>query len=274
MAQRDSRYCPYLGLPQDHNSFFVYATPIHRCHRTGDPLPIHPDDQEAYCLSPNHTRCPRFRDPSVKLAPPTSKGKVPEVYERYGWEATAGKEENKHTWVRLAAIALALVTVLSAVIIVFTNQARIQRALSSAWQPPQNPGGPAVATGGTQLAVVEVPGDATPTPTPFATWTPTPTLTPTPTDTPPATPTFTVTPTPTETPTVTPTATNTPEPSPTPTPKPQYVPRGPIRYEPNCERTALQGFIYDAYGNLVSGQTVKLWNDYGFENVTSSEAAG
>jgi hypothetical protein len=124
------------------------------------------------------------------------------------------------------------------------------------------------------LAVVEVPGDATPTPTPFATWTPTPTLTPTPTDTPPATPTFTVTPTPTETPTVTPTATNTPEPSPTPTPKPQYVPRGPIRYEPNCERTALQGFIYDAYGNLVSGQTVKLWNDYGFENVTSSEAAG
>ncbi len=276
MAPRDSRYCPYLGLPEDHNSFFVYATPIHRCHRSGDPLPIHPDDQEAYCLSANHVTCPRFKDPAVRMAPPGSTDNAANLYERYGWEATVGPETAGRPWARLAALGLAAVTLIAAVVIVVSNQARIRQALG-AWQPPVGPaiGGQATPNG---LPLVNpAAGTATITPTPFATWTPTSTVTPTPTETPlppTVTSTPTVTPTATETPTVTPTATATGIPSPTATPKPQYVPRGPVRYEPSCDRTAVQGFIYDAYGNLVPGQTVRLWNDYGYSTIVTAEAAG
>jgi hypothetical protein len=89
-----------------------------------------------------------------------------------------------------------------------------------------------------------------------------------------ATPTYTATPTPSDTPTATPTATTTSTPTVTPTPKPQFVPQGPVRYESNCETTAVRGFVYDAYSNALSGQSLKLWNDYGYEKVVTSEAAG
>ncbi|GEM_PF-2624622 len=270
MAQREARYCPFLGLPQDQNSFFVYATPIHRCHRAPDPIAIHPDDQEAFCLSPNHVNCPRFVNPEAKLAPPTT-GRTDEAYARYGWESTLGQEDgHRPKAARYVAIALAAVTLLAAVALVLSNQARIRRALQAGWQPPEGqPTLSATIPGGAPVV-----GPGTPTPTPFSTWTPTPSPEPTATETATVTPTSTVTPTPTEIPTGTATPTNTPVPPPTATPKPLYVPRSPVRYEPNCERTAVQGVVYDAYGNLVAGQTVKLWNDFGYESVTASEAAG
>lgn len=268
MAQREAGYCPYLGLPQDHNSFFVYATPIHRCHRAPEPIAIHPDDQEAYCLSPNHVNCPRFSDPQAKLAPPTA-GRTEDAYARYGWESTLGSDNGQRPAGRVLAISLAAVTLLAALVLVFANQARIRRALQSGWQPPSGqPTLSATFPGGAMV------GPGTPTPTPFSTWTPTPSPQPTATETPTVTPTFTITPTPTDIPTGTPTPTNTPVPTPTATPPPLYVPRSPVRYEPNCERTAVQGVVYDAYGNLVSGQTLKLWNEFGYESIATTETAG
>ncbi|MGQ9553958.1 MAG: hypothetical protein ACUVWR_07590 [Anaerolineae bacterium] len=276
--QRDSRYCPYLGLPEDHNSFFVYATPIHRCHRAAEPLPIHPDDQETYCLSPNHVNCPRYRDPRATLAA-TTPGDASQVYERYGWEATQGPEVGRRNWARGAAIGLAAVSLIAAAVILVSNQARIRRAIQTGWQRPTIPG---IATP-TGLPLVTSLSTPTATSLLFATWTPTPTITPTETNTPvpptvtptfTTTPTFTVTPTSTDTPTVTATPTETATPTVTPTPKPQFVPQGPVRYESSCEVTAVRGFIYDAYGNALSGQSLKLWNDYGYEKVVTSEAAG
>ncbi|MHB0878132.1 MAG: hypothetical protein ACYC5O_19020 [Anaerolineae bacterium] len=278
---RDPRYCPYLGLPEDHNSFFVYATPIHRCHRAPSPVAVHPDDQETYCLSPNHVNCPRYRDPEAVLTAPGSAADTTNAYERYGWEATLAPEAGRQKWARGAAIGLAAVVLLAAVVILLSNQARIRQALNAGMGLT----GPTAIGAATPTSLGLVPGPRTPTATatPFATWTPTATVTPTPTETPvpptttpttTVTPTETVTPTPTETPTVTPTGTQTPVPTPTATPRPQYVPRGPVRYEPSCERTAVQGFIYDAYSNLLAGQTVRLWNDYGYSSIATSESAG
>lgn len=276
----DRQYiCPYLGLIRDQSSFFVYATPNHRCYRAASPVPIHPDDQEAYCLSANHTSCPRYLDPEVMLTPPDKNEEPDRIYERYGWEATVPPEAGRQAWYRVAALALAGITLIAAIVILLSNQARIRR-MAEAGVP--NPSGPVLAAGGTPTGLPLLTGreTATPTPTPFATWTPTPTITSTPTQTPlpptetPVPPTATVSPTPTDTPTITPTPTGTSVPSPTPTPRPQFVPRGPVRYEPNCDMTAVQGLIYDAFGNLVAGQAVRLWNDYGYSKVVSSEAPG
>jgi hypothetical protein len=52
------------------------------------------------------------------------------------------------------------------------------------------------------------------------------------------------------------------------------VPQGPVRYESSCEQTAVRGFIYDAYANALAGQVLRLWNDYGFSDESTSEAAG
>jgi hypothetical protein len=278
---RDPRYCPYLGLPEDRNSFFVYATPIHRCHRAPEPVAVHPDDQETYCLSPNHINCPRYRDPEAVLTAPGSVADTSQAYERYGWEATMTPDTGRRAWARGAAIGLAAVVLLAAVVILLANQASIRRALNSG----AGQTGPTTIGQATPTSLALVPGPRTPTATttPFATWTPTATVTPTPTSTgvPPTvtpthtvTPTETVTPTATETPTVTPTGTQTPVPTATATPRPQYVPRGPVSYQPNCDKTAVQGFVYDAYSNFVSGQTIKLWNDYGYSAIATSESPG
>lgn len=278
---RDPRYCPYLGLPEDHNSFFVYATPIHRCHRSVEPVAIHPDDQETFCLSPNHLNCPRYRDADAALTEPGTVADVVRAYEHYGWEASLAPESNRQAWLRGAALGLAAVVLLAAVVIMAMNQSRIRHALGAG--PSIVGPTPIGAATPTSLALIPGPRTPTATPTRHATWTPTPTASATPTETPlpptetptpTATPTSTVAPTATTTPTITPTGTPTPVPTPTPTIRPQYVPRGPISYEPSCDRTAVHGYIYDAYDNLVSGQVVKLWNDYGYSATATSEAAG
>jgi hypothetical protein len=281
MPERDPKFCPYLGLPEDPNSFFVYATPIHRCHRSGEALPVHPDDQEMYCLSGDHKRCPRYRDPAATLTAASPKDGA-QVYERYGWEAGAGAEPSRQAWVRILAISLAAVIVVAAIVVLLANQARARQLAQAGYLPPSL-GTPAALATPTALGLLPAQTTPTSTPTPFATWTPTPTNTGTPTNTPippTLTPTFTATMTPTLTltptltPTVTPTGTATPEPTATATPKPQFVPRSPTRYESSCDVTMAHGFVYDAYGNLLSGQTLKLWNSYGYSATATTEAAG
>ena len=194
------------------------------------------------------------------MTAPGSAAEINQVYERYGWEATGTPETGRQARLRTGAIGLAAIVVVAAIALLISNQAGVRRALAAAGVPTGPTAiGMASPTG---VLIVAGPGTPTATRTPFATWTPTPTITPTPTSTATVTPTLTVTPTesvtptPTESPTVTPTGTQTPMPTPSATPKPQYVPRGPVRYEASCERTAAQGFIYDAFGNLVPGQTL------------------
>ena len=281
MPERDPKFCPYLGLPEDPNSFFVYATPIHRCHRSGEALPVHPDDQEMYCLSGDHKRCPRYRDPAATLTAASPKDGA-QVYERYGWEAGAGAEPSRQAWVRILAISLAAVIVVAAIVVLLANQARARQLAQAGYLPPSL-GTPAALATPTALGLLPAQTTPTSTPTPFATWTPTPTNTGTPTNTPippTLTPTFTATMTPTLTltptltPTVTPTGTATPEPTATATPKPQFVPRSPTRYESSCTKSEVTGFVYDAYGNPLSGQLVRLWNDYGLSYVRTTSGAG
>jgi len=267
-AQGSRTSCPYLGLAGDRGSFFLYVTPAHRCYRADEAVPIHPDDQERYCLSEDFEQCPRFRHPHLRLpaAPPGEVSTLETAYQLYGWGAPAAEPSRR--WPRFAALAGAALAVLAAVLLLSVNQARMRRFLVEAWRssigalnaPPTLP--PQALTAIRPLR--SEPGA-------FPTWTPTPTATPTPTSTFTPTLTPTQTATPTETPTATPTPTDTPIPTPTPTPKPLFVPRSPVRYEPDCTVTKVRGYVYDSYNNPVAGQVLKLWNDYGYSQLATSQ---
>jgi hypothetical protein len=53
--------CPYLGLPDDERTRFLFATPAHRCHVKRKPATIDLDHQGRYCLSTRFAACPRFK---------------------------------------------------------------------------------------------------------------------------------------------------------------------------------------------------------------------
>lgn len=52
-------YCPYVGLRQNRAVRFSTPSAEHRCHVSGDAMPI-PVDQSSYCLSQFHTQCPLY----------------------------------------------------------------------------------------------------------------------------------------------------------------------------------------------------------------------
>ncbi|NLE77028.1 MAG: hypothetical protein GX605_09815, partial [Chloroflexi bacterium] len=81
MAEQNQQHCPYLGLQGDRNTFFIYPTPLHRCYRPVQPVAIHPDDQDYFCLQSHWHECPRIvgpasaemrasQDAADELAPP------------------------------------------------------------------------------------------------------------------------------------------------------------------------------------------------------------
>jgi hypothetical protein len=107
------------------------------------------------------------------------------------------------------------------------------------------------------------------TPRPTATWTPSPTPTATATPTPTWTP--TATPTDTPPPTLPPTATRKPappRPTATPTPWPYYpsgpTADGPAGVRPDCERTWVLGYVFDANGLSEPNVQVRLGNNDGW----------
>jgi hypothetical protein len=69
-------HCPYLGLKQNQAIRFASPTSEHRCYAAGQAQEIptfEPNYQTAYCLSPNHIRCPLYTGsglPSTPAAPP------------------------------------------------------------------------------------------------------------------------------------------------------------------------------------------------------------
>lgn len=56
----ESEACPYLGLPDDARTRFVFATPAHRCYVKRKPSEIELAHQGTYCLSSGFQACNRF----------------------------------------------------------------------------------------------------------------------------------------------------------------------------------------------------------------------
>jgi hypothetical protein len=52
--------CPYLGLPDDARTRFVFATPAHRCYAKRRPASISLSHQGSFCLSKDFSTCERF----------------------------------------------------------------------------------------------------------------------------------------------------------------------------------------------------------------------
>jgi hypothetical protein len=52
--------CPYLGLVDDPETHFMFATPGHRCRVESTPAKISLPHQGSYCLTTEHTACPIF----------------------------------------------------------------------------------------------------------------------------------------------------------------------------------------------------------------------
>jgi hypothetical protein len=63
--------CPYLGLPDDPRSRFMFATPAHRCYAERKPSEVNVDYQGRYCLSDLFPSCPRYASSAVKVGGPT-----------------------------------------------------------------------------------------------------------------------------------------------------------------------------------------------------------
>jgi hypothetical protein len=65
-------HCPYLGLKQNQAIRFASPTPEHRCYAAGQaqeiPL-VQPDYQTAFCLSPNHVKCPLYTGSGLPSTP-------------------------------------------------------------------------------------------------------------------------------------------------------------------------------------------------------------
>jgi len=286
MTERDERCCPHLGLRGDSSTFFIYPTPLHRCYRPIEPAPIHPDDQEHFCLGGHWRECPRIVGPAAtEMKATEEEGEpVPEPEEVADasawetWETVPPVRPSEVNWKRRLLILGAALLFLCPGLALLAQNPDVRAFLS---RLPILVGLAPTATPTptkTPIRLGPVPIQPSPTDTPtitptgtrIATWTPTPTDTPTITPTPTWTPTGTPVPTDTPIPTATPTPTDTPTliPSPTPlptaTPVPAYRQRGASRYHPSCVMTKVFGYVYDDFGDPVAGMFVKLWNDWGY----------
>lgn len=65
LAGVEPEACPYLGLPDDPQSRFMFAAPGHRCHARAKPIPIDLGHQGSYCLSARYPACARFPLPGA-----------------------------------------------------------------------------------------------------------------------------------------------------------------------------------------------------------------
>ncbi|MGQ9715963.1 MAG: hypothetical protein ACUVST_14550, partial [Anaerolineae bacterium] len=211
MTERDEQCCPYLGLRGDPNSFFIYATPLHRCYRPISPVPIHPDDQEHFCLGGHWRECPRVVSPAqaqMRAAEETeAEAWEPELEEKEAawetWEAVPPVRPPAVDWRRRLLIVGAVLLFLCPGLALLAQNPDVQALLRrlpvlvglaptatpTPTKTPMRPGPIVLQTSPTPSPT------ATPTGTPIATWTPTPTQTPTDTPTPTWTPTGTPAPT-------------------------------------------------------------------------------
>ncbi|MDX1662577.1 MAG: LysM peptidoglycan-binding domain-containing protein [Candidatus Promineifilaceae bacterium] len=67
-TERPLLTCPYLGLPDDPETNYLFAVSMHQCHNVEPQTAVRLDHQQRYCLSSEYSRCPLYQAPEkVKL---------------------------------------------------------------------------------------------------------------------------------------------------------------------------------------------------------------
>lgn len=63
LTERVQETCPYVGLPDDPETWLAFAAEGNCCHYAQPAWPIDPDHQEAFCLSEGYVACPMLEEP-------------------------------------------------------------------------------------------------------------------------------------------------------------------------------------------------------------------
>lgn len=63
----ETKFCPYLGTGEGHDSHFSYPSTRNRCYRTGAPVEIGLEHQESFCQSDQFINCVVYQDPLARL---------------------------------------------------------------------------------------------------------------------------------------------------------------------------------------------------------------
>jgi LysM repeat protein len=182
--------CPRLGIAADPDTAYNFPAELNHCYQVRPVTPVHLHHQINYCLSPNHARCPLYRQQAVVVLP-AKRSKRPRLRL---WQPKQQQPRPSRPHRPL----LRLIPILFFVAAAFLLAAGwYYRDGLAAWLPPSTrlPAVAAPLASPTAPAVAIIP-----------TATDTPTLTPSPT------------PTHTATPTTRPSATSTRTPSPSPSP--------------------------------------------------------
>jgi|GEM_PF-3230008 len=100
--------CPHLGVNDDRDTHYLYATSLNRCYVRPVPVRVDTAHQDSYCLSPQHTACPRLTKAQPTPTSPTSVDRPPSApiiaVQLPGRAAGAGRR-----WVIGALVAICVV---------------------------------------------------------------------------------------------------------------------------------------------------------------------
>ena len=100
--------CPHLGVNDDRDTYYLYATSVNRCYVRPVPVRVDTAHQDSYCLSPQHTACPRLTKAQPTPTSPTSVDRSPSApiiaVQLPGRAAGAGRR-----WVIGALVAICVV---------------------------------------------------------------------------------------------------------------------------------------------------------------------
>ena len=58
---KPANVCKHLGVKDDPQTFFYYASTWNHCHRPQSSVAVSPAHQSEFCLCDQHTRCPVFQ---------------------------------------------------------------------------------------------------------------------------------------------------------------------------------------------------------------------
>jgi len=282
---RVAEVCPFLGLYDDRDTRYDYASPANCCHTRRPALPVEPSYQRRYCLPGAWSTCGLYIAAQHNGVVDRAKGARSRRVLVISVTAVAAMIVVGVLLLRTGVLRPERVSALFAMGGTHTGQDMADTPSTPNSPTPTAPSGPVSERMGDQAAwpqpnlsptrvSLDVPVSATPSPTA----TPPPSLTPTPTLTSSATPSPTLTPFPTEPPTPTATATPLPTATATASPVPIYRPLPTrVQYQPPqiVAPTSGQSFgpgativlQWESVGTLTSDEfyVISLWYSHGSE---------
>jgi hypothetical protein len=140
IATTDQIACPYLGLVDDPDTHFMFATPGHRCRAERNPARISLPHQGQFCLSRDYQTCPIY----------TEAGKPADVSPRTPGSARPSPQAGSSRLRSFGPLVLAALLIGAAVFVIGTqaqdspsvNETPAITSSQPADDPSQTPGAP------------------------------------------------------------------------------------------------------------------------------------